>query len=50
MEAEASTTNSASEVQETSEEVNEYAVDKVSDRRLKNGKAEFLIKWKGYSM
>lgn len=48
MEVEASTV--ASEVQETSEEVNEYAVDKVSDRRLKNGKAEFLIKWKGYSM
>lgn len=33
-----------------SEEVTEYAVDKVLDRRLKSGKAEFLIKWKGYSV
>lgn len=32
------------------EEVTEYAVDKVLDRRLKGGKAEFLIKWKGYSV
>lgn len=47
MEAEAST---ATEIPETGEEVTEYAVDKVLDRRLKNGKAEFLIKWKGYSM
>ena len=26
----------------------EYVVDKLLDKRIRNGKAEFLLSWKGY--
>ena len=28
----------------------EYEVEKIVDKRIKNGKVEYKIKWAGYSM
>ena len=37
------------EKEETTERTDEYEVERILDHRLRKGKEEFLIKWKGYS-
>ena len=36
------------EVEEEEEEEEEYTVEKVVDSRMKGGRKEYLLKWKGY--
>lgn len=36
------------DVEEEEEEEEEYTVEKVVDSRMKGGRKEYLLKWKGY--